>query len=256
MTGTKTTDASAELVRFALERRPVPPTIIRGVAALFVTEEVTPTGDGGWHAAAAALRWLRPGTGDADPVGAAFLDAARQAAARWSADDVADVVVAAARTLAGTHRRAEDDLLEAIARGLEVARRLGQVLVEAHREGWAPAGTIGPVAAAVAGARLAGLTRDQARHAIGLAATQGAGLRVAEDSDAGPILAGAAAAAAVEAVGLAGIGFTGPPNGVDGRRGLIRTVAGDVPLDALTSGLGERWLIEADLPEGHGPQLR
>ena len=83
-----------------------------------------------------------------------------------------------------------------------------------------------PTVAAGIGAGLAagvmlGLPEDQLRNALGVCATQAAGLRAAAGTDAGPLQAGKAAFNAVEAALLARAGFTGAAEPLDGRRGLF-----------------------------------
>jgi len=172
--------------------------------------------------AARALRALRPAYAYDPPPAAstplpdgpaltAWLTAA--AAIEGSPDEtVAMIVCAAARALG-------DDCAAAIAAGVEAAG-----LVEAGLagvDGWSL-----PVVSAAIGAGLAadlmlGLPEPQLRDALGICATQAAGLRAADGTDAGPLQAGKAAFNAVEAALLARAGFTGPADPLDGRRGLF-----------------------------------
>jgi 2-methylcitrate dehydratase PrpD len=159
----------------------------------------------------------RPGSA-ALPAGAAltaWVTGAAAVAAPASDDPtVAMVVCAAARALG-------DDCLAAVAAGLEAA-----AVVESGLDGVAGAGWSVPTVAAGIGAGLAaglmlGLPEDQLRNALGVCATQAAGLRAAAGTDAGPLQAGKAAFNAVEAALLAREGFTGPAEPLDGRRGLF-----------------------------------
>jgi 2-methylcitrate dehydratase PrpD len=127
---------------------------------------------------------------------------------------VAMVVCAAARALG-------DDCLAAVTAGLAAA-----AIVESGLVGVAGAGWSVPTVAAGAGAGLAagvmlGLPEDQLRNALGVCATQAAGLSAAAGTDAGPLQAGKAAFNAVEAALLAREGFTGSAEPLDGRRGLF-----------------------------------
>ena len=159
----------------------------------------------------------RPGSA-ALPAGAAltaWVTGAAAVAAPASDDPtVAMVVCAAARALG-------DDCLAAVAAGLEAA-----ALVESGLDGVAGAGWSVPTVAAGIGAGLAagvmlGLPEDRLRNALGVCATQAAGLRAAGGTEAGPLQAGKAAFNAVEAALLAREGFTGPAEPLDGRRGLF-----------------------------------
>ena len=151
----------------------------------------------------------------AGPALTAWVTGAAAVAAPASDDPtVAMVVCAAARALG-------DDCLAAVAAGLEAA-----ALVESGLDGVAGAGWSVPTVAAGIGAGLAagvmlGLPEDQLRNALGVCATQAAGLRAAAGTEAGPLQAGKAAFNAVEAALLAREGFTGPAEPLDGRRGLF-----------------------------------
>jgi len=68
---------------------------------------------------------------------------------------------------------------------------------------------------------LLGLDEPRLRAAIGICATQAAGLRAAAGADAFPLQVGKAAFNGVEAAGLARAGLTAPAEPLDGRRGLF-----------------------------------
>jgi 2-methylcitrate dehydratase PrpD len=138
------------------------------------------------------------------------------AVAAPAADDpeVAMVVCAAAKALG-------EDCAAAVAAGLE-----GAALVEAGLAGVAGRGWSVPTVAAAIGAGLAagvmlGLPEERLRNAIGVCATQAAGLAAAAGTGAGPVQAGKAAFNAVEAALLARAGFTSSDEPLDGRRGLF-----------------------------------
>jgi hypothetical protein len=138
------------------------------------------------------------------------------AAAAPAPDDptVAMVVCAAARALG-------DDCLAAIAAGLEGAALVESGLGGVAGPGWSVPTVAGGVGAGLAAGVMLGLPDDQLRDALGICATQAAGLRAAAGTEAGPLQAGKAAFNAVEAALLAGEGFTGPAEPLDGRRGLF-----------------------------------
>jgi MmgE/PrpD N-terminal domain len=173
----------------------------------------------GIAAAGTLLRALRPVDASAAlPAGAAltaWVTGAAAVAAPASDDPaVAMVVCAAARALG-------DDCLAAVAAGLEAASA-----VESGLDGVAGAGWSAPTVAAGIGACLAAglmlqLPEAGLRSALGVCATQAAGLRTAAETDAGPLQAGKAAFNAVEAALLAREGFTGAAEPLDGRRGLF-----------------------------------
>jgi 2-methylcitrate dehydratase PrpD len=163
-----------------------------------------------WVTGAAAVAGLGPGALVADGSRNLPGDAAPE-----DADPVVAMIVCAAARALG------DDCLAAVAAGLEAA-----AIVESGLDGVAGPGWSVPTVAAGVGAGLAagvmlGLPDDQLRNALGICATQAAGLRAAAGTEAGPLQAGKAAFNAVEAAQLAREGFTGPAEPLDGRRGLF-----------------------------------
>ena len=144
--------------------------------------------------------------------GAAPGGAASGGAAPAAGPEVTMVVCAAATALG-------DDCSAAVAAGLRAAALAEDGLATAA--GWSV-----PVVSAVIGAGLAaglmlGLPDVRLRNAIGICATQAAGLRAAAGTDAAPLQAGKAAFNAVEAAQLAGLGFTSSREPLDGRRALF-----------------------------------
>jgi 2-methylcitrate dehydratase PrpD len=127
---------------------------------------------------------------------------------------VAMVVCAAARALG-------DDCLAAVAAGLEAAAVVESGLDGVAGAGWSVQTVAGGIGAGLAAGLMLGLPEDQLRNALGVCATQAAGLRAAAGTDAGPLQAGKAAFNAVEAALLAREGFTGAAEPLDGRRGLF-----------------------------------
>jgi 2-methylcitrate dehydratase PrpD len=143
------------------------------------------------------------------------------------------------------------ELLTAVAAGVEVALRVGLGIVpEALDRGWHMTGVAGPVGAAVAAGRLLGLSPDQLRNAVGLAATQSAGLVEALGTMAGSLQPGKAAANGFEAAVLAHNGLDGPAAPLEGRRGLFALHAGRVDRP-VTDGLGTSWELAAIFHKGH-----
>ncbi|HEX9040325.1 MAG TPA: MmgE/PrpD family protein [Trebonia sp.] len=133
----------------------------------------------------------------------------------WSA------VFGAAVALAGAPGtvHSEAAVTVAIAAGLDAA-----ALVESRLAGWDgwSSGTVAvAIGAGVTAGLLLGLDEPRLRAAIGICATQAAGLRAAAGTDAFPLQVGKAAFNGVEAALLAQAGLTGPGEPLDGRRGLF-----------------------------------
>jgi hypothetical protein len=87
--------------------------------------------------------------------------------------------------------------------------------------GWSSGSVAAVIGAGVTAGLLLGLDERQLRAAIGICATQAAGLRAAEGTDAFPLQVGKAAFNGVEAALLARAGLTAPAEPLDGRRGLF-----------------------------------
>jgi len=114
-------------------------------------------------------------------------------------------------------------LLAAVEAGHVLIRALADVVpIGAHYDrGWHATSTLGVLAATAAAAAVAGLTPEQAGHAIGIAASTAAGSLANFGTMTKPLHSGRAAADAVTAVGLARAGFTANPAELDDPRGFL-----------------------------------
>jgi 2-methylcitrate dehydratase PrpD len=151
--------------------------------------------------------------------------------------------VVTAALLAASDRRGgseADDFLTALAVGVDVASGLG-VAATGPMRFFRPA-TAGVLGAALAVARLEGLTRAQTSDAFGLAYSSIAGTMQAhvEGSVALPLQIGAAARAAVGAVDLAKAGMDGPHDVLTGPFGYAALIE---PLDLSRYMPGAPWRI-------------
>jgi 2-methylcitrate dehydratase PrpD len=144
------------------------------------------------------------------------------------------------------------DLLAAGVLGIEVACRLGRLIVPHFREAagfWHITNTCGVFGAAAAASRLLGLTPIQIEHALGIAGTQAMGLREVFGSMTKPFHAGKAAENGLMSALLAQRGFTSlsaESKGIlEGNRGFAAVMSSGYDLATMTDGLGEAW----ELPE-------
>ena len=143
------------------------------------------------------------------------------------------------------------ELLAAFVAGVETECRLGLALSPGHyAAGWHPTGTLGALGAAAGCAALAGLDGERRRTALGLAATQAAGLKSAFGTMAKPLHAGKAAMNGLQAARLAARGFTARDEMVDGAQGFAETHAPELHAERLDS-LAGRWLIRETLFKYH-----
>ncbi len=116
------------------------------------------------------------------------------------------------------------DFLACGAVGYEVGARVGRALFDTELQTKIrPTGTVGAIGAAVAGARLLGLTEEQTVSAIGLAANMASGVNEWPWVGGHEMVfhAGTAARNAVTAVLLAREGVYASPSAIDGRAGLF-----------------------------------
>ncbi len=131
-------------------------------------------------------------------------------------------------------------VLESFVVGVELECRLGGVLGPAHYAlGFHSTSIIGAFGAAAAAAHLLGLDEQASLHALGLAGTGAAGLKVSFGTMAKPLHAGRAAAAGLEAALLARRGFTASTTIVEAAQGFAAThggTSGDAAWLASTSG--------------------
>jgi 2-methylcitrate dehydratase PrpD len=148
----------------------------------------------------------------------AFVRAA-SALAGPAAVDVATAVVCAAATATG------ENCAEAVAVGCAVTDLVAIGLPDAAAQGWSVPVISAAIGATVAAGLMLGLAEPGLRAAIGIAATQAAGLAAADGTDAGLLQAGKAAFNAVEAALLARAGFTSCAQPLEGRRGLYALFA-------------------------------
>jgi 2-methylcitrate dehydratase PrpD len=175
-----------------------------------------------------------------------------------TAGHIACSVVPAALAVAGRAGTSGRELVAAIVGAYDVAVRLGvHVRHEQRRRGLDLKGTIGPLAAALAAGRCAGLAPAQLADALALAADMASGTEqyVYEPGscDTKDLIAGFAARSAVFAVRLAAGGFAGPRGAIDGPYGFLQALGpGADTADGLFADLGERFTITETAFKPHG----
>jgi 2-methylcitrate dehydratase PrpD len=131
------------------------------------------------------------------------------------------------------------DFMHAFILGFEAESRVGNAVYPAHYDvGWHITGTAGVFGAATAIGRLLGLSIQEMIWAVGLAATQAAGLREMFGSMAKAFHPGRAAQNGFAAALLAQAGFTAGERGIEGPRGFAAVQAATFDLSKITAGLG------------------
>jgi 2-methylcitrate dehydratase PrpD len=183
-----------------------------------------------------------------DPMGAAFVNAV--AANLLDYDDThLDTVIhptapvaPPALALAELHDRSGADVLHAFILGAEVECRIGLAVSPTHyARGWHITSTCGVFGSAAACSKLLGLDAAQTCTALGIAASQSAGLVENLASAAKNVGMGNAARNGILASLFAQAGYTASPTAIEGKLGWARAM-GDTPrLDAIVDDLGARW---------------
>jgi 2-methylcitrate dehydratase PrpD len=137
--------------------------------------------------------------------------------------------------------------VEAFVAGFEVQTRVAVAAGPGHYDaGWHVTGTVGHIGAAVATARLLGLSPEQTLAALGTGATQSAGMKVAYGSMGKSLHAGKAAMDGLLSGFLARDGFTSSTEPIEGHRGFLHLFSPDPVPERAVEGLGDVWYLPRD----------
>ncbi|MBS0640308.1 MAG: MmgE/PrpD family protein [Proteobacteria bacterium] len=186
-----------------------------------------------------------------DPLGAAFLNAVGGNLLDYDDTHLRTVIhptapVAPAALALGEQRGLSGQaVLHAFILGAEVECRIGNAVSPGHyARGWHITSTCGVFGAAAASARLLGLNAEQTAHALGIAASQSAGIVENLPSAAKNVSVGNAARNGLFAALLAEQGYTAAPAAIEGPLGWARAM-GDAPaVGEIVDALGERWELQ------------
>jgi 2-methylcitrate dehydratase PrpD len=144
------------------------------------------------------------------------------------------------------------DLVAAYVAGYEVQERLGLVLWPSHyARGFHTTGTAGTVGAAAGAAHLLGAGPREMTAALGLGATDAAGVKAMFGSMGKPYHAGRAAASGLRAARLAMRGMTVGDDPLFGPQGLVAASSAATPgdLGPVRAPFGEPWHVLDVLPK-------
>lgn len=156
------------------------------------------------------------------------------------------VIVPAIYAVAQERGASGAKLLDAYIAGYETWAELVDRESEFHQmKGWHPTGIFGSIAAAAACAVVYDLDAERSAHAIGLGASQGAGLMSNFGAMSKSFHVGRAAQAGVVSARLAAEGFTAAPDAVEHPRGFLKAVSptGKVDTTRPADGLGREWQL-------------
>lgn len=135
-------------------------------------------------------------------------------------------------------------VLTAFILGVEVECRVGNAVSPGHyARGWHITSTCGVFGAAVACAKLLQLPADKISNAIGIAASQSAGIVENLPCAAKNVSVGNAARNGLFAALLAAEGYSASPRAIEGPLGWARAMGDEPDMTRLTGGLGKTWEI-------------
>lgn len=147
-------------------------------------------------------------------------------------------------------------VLEAFVLATEVADRLREAIEVLRDEqagptyrGWYHVSLYGPMTAALAAGKLLGLSTDQARAAVGIAANSSGGFRQNLGTSAKSLLSGNSASSGVTAAMLAARGMAGDPDILDARVGFANALClpGECDWRPVTESLGRPYKLAGPL---------
>lgn len=155
-------------------------------------------------------------------------------------------LVSALLALAEGQERSGRQFLTAYATGYEVGAKLGRHMPYEHYEmGWHNTCTLGTMAATAAGAKFLGLSADQARMALGIAASFASGLRQNFGTLTKPMHMGNAARNGLLGALMASLGWESDPNILEAPLGFCKVFSGGHGFRAeLEPALGSPWELE------------
>ncbi|WP_454691657.1 MmgE/PrpD family protein [Achromobacter aloeverae] len=144
------------------------------------------------------------------------------------------------------------ELMDAFVAGYETACRVGRWLGDAHYErGYHATFSVGIVGVAAACAHLLKLDVEKTACALGLAATQAAGLKSQFGTMAKPLHAGLAARNGLMAARLAGKGFQGALAALESDQGYAQTLSPSPDWAAATAPPAQGWYLHDRLFKFH-----
>jgi 2-methylcitrate dehydratase PrpD len=138
------------------------------------------------------------------------------------------------------------ELLLAYNVGVEVECKIAEAIAPRHYEdGFHSTGTVGVLGAAAATAKLYGFDRSHVLTALGIGASEAAGLRENFGTMTKPLHAGRAAESGVVAADLAALGWTAADDILEAPRGFFQAEGGGFDSTAIMDKLGKPWTFIA-----------
>ena len=133
--------------------------------------------------------------------------------------------------------------LDAFVLGVDVECRIANAIYASHNVNWYITGTAGVFGSAAAAGRVLGLDERRMTSALGIAATQAAGLREMAGTMCKSFVHGRAARNGMVAAFLAERGFTSSERAIEAPRGFAQVLAPGSKLEEIAAELGGRYEI-------------
>ncbi len=140
------------------------------------------------------------------------------------------------------------EFVHAFVLGVEAEERIGlSVFPEHYEAGWHITGTAGVFGAAAAAGKLLGLDAQKMAWALGIAATQSAGLQEMFGTMCKSLHPGRAAQGGLTAALLAAQGFTSSERAIEAPRGFARVTSTKFDPEVITAELGQRFELLSNM---------
>lgn len=144
--------------------------------------------------------------------------------------------------IAETKHVSGQELMAAYHVGVEVECKIAEAISPRHYEdGFHSTGTIGTLGAAAAAGKLRGFDMDQTLRTLGIAASEGSGLRENFGTMTKPFHAGHAAENGIFAADLAALGWTAAKQILEAPRGFFHAYGGTYEPSFIMNKLGNPW---------------
>ena len=151
-------------------------------------------------------------------------------------------VLPAALAIGERDNRSGLEVLAAYQVGVEVETKIAEAINPRHYDhGFHSTATMGTLGAAAAAARLMQLDIEQTRCALGIAASQSAGLRENFGTMTKPFHPGRSAESGIVAADFAALGWTATPIVLEAGRGFFHAAGGGYDAAAIEGKLGNPW---------------
>jgi len=144
--------------------------------------------------------------------------------------------------LAERDNRSGLDMLTAYQVAVEVETKVSEAINPRHYDhGFHSTATVGTIAAAAGAARMLRLNHEQTRRALGIAASQAAGLRENFGTMTKPFHPGRSCESGIVAADFARLGWTATPIVLEAGRGFFKAAGGGYDPAAIEGKLGNPW---------------